>query len=116
MSDWKKVEFGESWNPEKAGDSIEGLLVDIESGVGPNESILYTLEVKGQGDISIWGSTVLDTRLKRTKIGEEVKVVYLGKKKSKKRKGATYKDYDVFHREPESSDDIPDNFDDAIDE
>ena len=104
MSDWKKVEIAEYWKPEKPNESIEGLLIDIAPEVGPNNSRLYTLEKKDGVRTSIWGSTVLDTRMKNVSIGEEVKILYKGIGYSNTRKGATYKDFEVYHRKPDALD------------
>lgn len=101
MSDWKKVEQAEFWKPEKPNDSVEGIFVEVATDVGPNNSKLYTLEQEDGERISIWGSTVLDTRMKNVQAGEEVKILYKGIGYSNTRKGATYKDFEVYHRKPE---------------
>ena len=110
-ADWKKVESSPVFAFEKKGDELIGLLVSTEADVGPNNSKLYTVEQKGGKKWGVWGSTVLDTRLKNVMVGEEVKIVYLGLKKSDKRKGAEYKDFEVYHRMPEdeTSQDIIDS-------
>lgn len=102
MSDntWKES-TGNTWKPEEKGDSIEGLLVDIESGVGQNNSMLYTVEEKESGEsLSVWGSTILDQRMKGIKVGEEVKIVFNGLGDKQPGKNAP-KLWQVFHREPE---------------
>lgn len=114
IMDWKKVEPGvnsETWKPEKEGDEIVGVLKDAQDEVGPNKSRVYTISTD-DGTFSVWGSTVLDNRMKNVAIGEEVKIVYKGMAKSEKRKGAEYKDWDVFHRMPEglTDEDIEDIF------
>ena len=95
--DWKKVEVGDVWEFEEEG-TLVGVFVGKEEGVGENESILYEFELKDGSRVNVWGSTVLDTRLKNIVVGEEVKIVYMGMEKSKKRKNAEYKNFDVFHR------------------
>jgi hypothetical protein len=74
----------------------------MERDVGDNKSLLYTLELEDGSLMAVWGSTIIDTRLKNVKIGEVVKIQYLGKEKSKKRKGATYNNFEVFHGELET--------------
>jgi hypothetical protein len=100
--DWKKVEVGNTWDVRtaKAGDEIVGLFVNKQEDVGENHSKLYTLETD-KGNVSVWGTSVLDIRLANVKIGEEVKIVYLGSVPSEKRKGKNYHNFDVFHREVE---------------
>lgn len=103
---WKKVEMSPTWNDKneegefmlKDGDSIEGVLVEIQENVGPNKSMLYTLKTD-KGSVSVWGSTVLNIRLKHVAVGDEVKIVYLGLEASEKVKGRHYHNYDVYHRE-----------------
>lgn len=104
--EWKKVELSPTWNKKnedgtfaiEKGDSIEGELVGVESEVGPNDSHMYSIKTK-EGIISVWGSTVLDTRLKNISIGEEVKIEYQGQVDSEKTKGRRYHNYEVYHRE-----------------
>ena len=97
MTDWKKVEVGDVWEFEE-NDTLVGVFVGKEEGVGENDSMLYEFELKDGSRVNVWGSTILDTRLKNIIIGEEVKIVYLGREKSKKRKNTEYKNFDVFHR------------------
>ena len=101
-NDWKKVEMGDAWDYKNAkkGSEVIGLFVGKEENVGENNSIVYTLESPSGEMISIWGSTVLDLRLKNIKVGEEVRIVYLGQLESEKRKGKFYHNFDVYHREP----------------
>ena len=94
---WEKIEIGDVWDFEKE-DTLIGVFVDKQEGVGPNNSMLYEIELKDGKRVSIWGSTVLDVRLKNLEVGEEIKIVYLGMAKSQHRKGAEYKNYDVWHR------------------
>lgn len=95
---FKKSEMSPTWD-FRTDKEIVGILVDIEENVGENNSMLYTLEIEDGSRIAVWGSTILDVRLKNTKIGEVVKIKYLGKEKSEKRKGATYNNFEVFHGE-----------------
>lgn len=97
---WLKVEMGDTWKPEKEGDEVIGLYLGKEENVGENGSNLYSLESQDHQNISVWGSTVLDIRMKNVKVGEEVKIVFKGLKDSPNRKGKQYKDFEVYHREP----------------
>ncbi len=99
MSEWKKVEMSPSHDFEKEKE-IEGVLTGVQENVGPNASTLYDIEKKGGDTVSVWGSTVLDTRMKNVKIGEEVKIAFIGLAKEAKRGQNKAKLYEVFHREP----------------
>ena len=99
MSEWKKVEMADVWDFEEEGKAtLTGVFMSVESDVGPNNSKLYTILTDG-GEFCVWGSTVLDTRLKNLVLGEEVKIVYTGREKSKTAGRAPYKKFDVFHRQ-----------------
>lgn len=103
MSEWKKVEVGNSWNYQEAGKGAEfvGLYVGKEEHVGENDSNVYSFEIGGGEMMNVWGSTLLDIRFKNLKVGEEVKIVYLGLAPSEKRKGKSYHNFEVYHRMPE---------------
>ncbi len=64
-------------NFEKEGDSVKGVLIKIEDNVGPNDSMLYTLEVETK-PINVWGCTILDQRMVGIKVGELIEIVYKG--------------------------------------
>ena len=102
MEDWKKVEVGNTWNYKEEGENAEliGTYIGKKEHVGENDSTVYTIDCLGEIK-DVWGSTVLDIRMQAVKIGEDVKLVYLGQLPSEKRKGKTYHNFDVFHREKE---------------
>lgn len=94
---FKKIEPGDVWDFEK--DRImRGIFIDKEEGVGPNKSNLYNFEVEGGKRVAVWGSTIIDTRLRNIVMGEEVVIIYHGKVPSEKRKGSEYRNYEVYHR------------------
>ena len=96
---WEKVETSPAWDFDEKKELV-GLFISKEENVGENNSNLYTFELLDHSHYAVWGTTVLDIRFKNLKFGEEVKVVYLGKKPSPTRKGQFYRDFDVFHRMP----------------
>ena len=59
------------------GDELTGELIKIQENVGPQNSMMYTLEVDSK-PISVWGCTILDQRMIGVKIGDTIKVVYKG--------------------------------------
>ena len=103
MSDWKKVEVGNTWNFKEEGEGAEfiGVYVSMDEHVGENDSTVWNFRTAGGNIIGVWGSTVLDVRLKNLEVGEEVKIVYQGLKPSEKRKGKNFHDFEVYHRMPE---------------
>lgn len=80
MTDKQWVEnSGNTWKPEKKDDEVVGILVDIEKGVGTNNSTLYTIQEETTGEnVSVWGSTILDSRMKGIPVGAEVKIIFKG--------------------------------------
>lgn len=97
---WEKVGMSPIWDykNKKKGDELIATYNFKEEGIGDNNSTLYTLELPDGSPISVWGSTLLETRFKNLKSGELVKIVYLGQEESPNRKGKYYHNFDVFHR------------------
>ena len=71
---WKKLI--NPWIPEKENDEIEGKLIRIDEEVGENKSMLYTLETENYVR-GVWGSTVLDEKMKIFEVGDSVKIIFL---------------------------------------
>jgi hypothetical protein len=93
MAKWKEITGpGETWKYENVGDTVVGILESVESGVGPNNSMMYTLRQENGETIGVWGNTVIDGRLGKLPIGTNVKIEYLGKTKSPK----TNREYNNF--------------------
>ena len=84
------------WEPKEVGDEIIGIFEQMEENVGPNKSRLYTLRKDDGSLIKVWGSTLLDKRFDFIQLGEKVKIVYQGKKKSQKG-GREYHDFKLYH-------------------
>ncbi len=65
------------WTYENDGDFIEGVLVGKQPNVGPNNSWIYTIETP-EGVKSVWGATILDSRMVAVKVGDKLKITYKG--------------------------------------
>jgi hypothetical protein len=96
--DWVEVEstISDTWD-YKTDAEVQGVLTEKREGVGPNLSMMYTLEQPDGTPIGVWGSNVLDGKMRGIEIGEEVKIVYKGMTKSEKTK-RSYHDFTVLHR------------------
>jgi len=96
---WQDASDFNTWDFKELGEdaTIQGIYKSKKEHVGENDSTVYTLSVDGVLT-DVWGSTILDIRLSKTEIGEEVRITYLGQKDSEKRKGKTYHDFKVEHR------------------
>jgi len=66
------------WTYENDGDFIEGVLVRVQENIGPNNSMLYSIETP-EGVKSVWGATLLDSRMALVKMGNKLKITYKGK-------------------------------------
>ena len=89
--DFNPVEPG-IWKHENEGDSIFGVLINTEPKDEANDlSAKYYIETV-TGMMMVWGSAVLDDRMKLVKIGTPVRITYKGKKQN-----AKGRDFKVFH-------------------
>jgi hypothetical protein len=90
---WEKINPMETpvWKPMVAGNYITGVLIDKRSEVGVNKANLYTLETELGFKTYIWGKTILDELLLEAKIGEEIKIIFQGKK------GKAFR-YDIYRK------------------
>lgn len=96
MTDWQKVEMSPTWDYESEKE-LTGVYLSMEQHVGPNDSNLYNVQRSDESNIGIWGTSLLDSKFKNVKLGEEIKVVYLGMAKGEK-SGREYHNFDVYHR------------------
>lgn len=94
---WVQVETSPTWDYESQAEFV-GTYIASDSNVGPNNSNLYTFKIADGSNMAVWGNAILDNRLKNCEVGEEVKIVYLGKVESNKVKGRMYHNFDVFKR------------------
>lgn len=98
---WEELvqqETGDTWKYADEGEGAElvGTYTGMTANVGQNNSNMYNFTTKS-GVVSVWGTSLLDNRLKNIELGEEVKLVYKGKAKSEKT-GRQYHDFAIYHR------------------
>lgn len=67
------------WDDYKSGDRLEGILVDILSGIGEYGSTLYKLQ-NDDGFYAVWGSSKLDEQMNKVgvQIGMRIRIAYNG--------------------------------------
>ncbi|MFA0834583.1 MAG: hypothetical protein ACC609_11315 [Methanobacterium formicicum] len=104
MSEWtevkrdeEKVEKTTFWEPAAIGETIQGKYIDLEEDVGQFKSNLYTIRTT-EGEVKIWGSTVLDELMRKVNLNNEVRITFNGKQPSKSGKNP-WKDFKVEYRE-----------------
>lgn len=95
---FKKIEPN-VWKPEKEGDMIEGKLIKVEPSIQYSSQI-YSLETKTNGHVIVFGTTILDDKMCYVKVGDVIRIVYMGNKPSAK--GQPTKMFDVFVDAPET--------------
>ena len=79
------VEEASEWEKENTvfvGPVVEGDFVNMITNCGANNSNMYTIK-QDEGNISFFGSTVLDDKLKEIPEGSFVRVEFLGLKQAK---------------------------------
>lgn len=83
----------EFWSFNTAGESISGIYRGMEKDVGENKANVYNIEKDDGKVICIWGSMVLDQKMKLVCLGDELRIIYEGIEKPEK--GKTYKKFKV---------------------
>ncbi len=86
--------YNEIWKPIQEGDTIEGTLVNVQSGIGPNRQWVYDIRVEDGTVYTVWGKHILDGQLNGVPIQSYIKIEFIGKKQTKK--GNTFYDFNVF--------------------
>jgi hypothetical protein len=105
---WKKQEaFAEFEKFEEVGTEVEGKVIAIKEGQTEHgKADFVILETEEGARTSFCISSSLAYYEWENRIGQMVKVVYTGDAESKKRKGKTFKTFEVFVDE-ELSDNTP---------
>lgn len=84
------------WSPEKIGDSIQGVYIEMKTNVGQWNKNRYTLELEKE-ERYVYGTTDLDEKFKRIQIGDEVHIELKKCIKSRPPK-KPFKVFQVFRR------------------
>lgn len=90
-----KDELGNIWNPTKNEegdprteatdkDFIDGYYVEKKVNVGVNNANLYLVKTDDGEVYTIWGTTALNQEMDKRRIGDYVRIKWLGKKLTKK--------------------------------
>jgi hypothetical protein len=98
-----KMAMSETWNFDEE-EVCQGVLVSVEHEVGDFKSNMYTLETKEGKRVGVWGSTVIDSRLKNATLGQEIVIWYKGKVENPK-SGRKFKNYEVYCKDPQKDND-----------
>lgn len=94
--EFKKIDPG-VWKPKEAEEAIEGVLISIDEDSGKFNSMIYHIENDKGEQIVVFGSTILNDRMKYIKEGDYLKIVYKGITKNSNKQDV--KLYDVYKGE-----------------
>ena len=95
MTDNDKAYVNESvWEDYGAGDSIEGILVDILYNVGEYNNTLYKIRTS-DAFVAVWGSKDLDDKIgkQNVSVGMKIRVIFNGLKRTSN--GFDMKDFTI---------------------
>lgn len=96
----KEVSQAPAWDFEE-NPILEGEYLAKQTDVGENKSNLYKIKRENGDVVAVWGSSVLDTKMGNVTEGMRVKIEFLGRKKSKTKGHAAFKDFSVFYDDGE---------------
>lgn len=91
LKEWIEVKTGEMFKFVKEGDQLIGILTGIRAGQYNNKA--YDLEYK-EKLYTLFGNTVLDDKMQSVKVGDLIRITFLGEKIGKESK-KKYKDFKV---------------------
>lgn len=94
------AEVGKEETTVYLGTTIEGLYLEKKEGVGGNDSTVYTLQLANGTKVQLWGTTVIDDRMKVVPLGYQIRVVLNGFKKAKIAGRKPWGDFTVMYAKP----------------
>lgn len=92
---WVEIGRVPTWN-FKEDKELKGTYIAIEEGVGLKETNLFKIQKEDGSVIGVWGNTMINDTFQKIRIGDAVKIVYLGMEESKN--GRSYHSFRIYHR------------------
>ncbi len=87
---YKEIQ-NQAWKPEKSGDFIEGTLQEkVKGRYGKDDYILK----KGKEQVTVFGNTVLESKMRGVKVGDKLKITFMGVKQNESG-DQDYKDFKI---------------------
>ena len=90
---WEKIE-SDMLKWENEGQELEGVFIDRQHS-SEYHNYIYTVSTD-DGDVTFWGSTVLNTKLNRVDEGDRIKIILTEFKEHEKKGYSPIKMFDVF--------------------
>jgi hypothetical protein len=103
---WKKVESNGAFHNFDEEKELVGIYVQKKEHQGDFDSTKIYIKKENGEVVNFFANSVLDDRMTQIQLGDTVKIVYMGKKKSKT--GRMFKDWEVFSKPTPKSSDSPD--------
>jgi len=113
MSEWKSTKgSGNTWNPTQDAngnprevtpdDYRDGYYIGSKHGVGQHNATVHTIETSEGNKIDIWGTRALNGEIEKIRIGQYIRIQWLGMKltkggASKQAAGQRLQTTDSFH-------------------
>ena len=96
-NEWKKIEPN-VWKAANKGDVIMGILVHKEP-KDENVSARYYVE-NADGLFLVWGTAILEDRMKHVQLGQRLRITYNGKTKNRRGQDLNLFDVEVAMTDP----------------
>ena len=96
QDEWVSTE-PQIWKEEEKGDTIEGKLVGKREKGGKYGNASYLIE-NDEGVHVVFGTTVLEDRMRAVKTGDMIRIVFKGTEKNKRSENT--KIFEVFKKKP----------------
>ena len=107
---WKEVGGFKQATPIVINDEVdqvtEGIYDGVKEHVGENDSKVHYVKIDDEL-CQFWGSTVIDARLEGVQPGQEIRITYKGKGKSKTPGRKGFHDYTVEVAEDDGEEEAP---------
>lgn len=100
---WNKVTGGNSaeiWKFAKKDDEVTGIYLETHTTNNKftnSPQNVYTFRQADGKEVAVFANVALDRAMGKVSIGDEVRIVYLGKEKNPK-SGFSFHNFDVFNR------------------
>ena len=72
-NEWEEVKAGNYWDPEKEGESVEGVIISMDE---EKFGLKVTIEQSDKKLVVLPSHAVLQSRIKNCKVGDLVKVIF----------------------------------------
>lgn len=94
MAEWEKQESANFWQPEKKGDEIVGKVTEVIT--DGTYGVQYVILTDGGKEVMTPSHKVLQSRMKKAKVGTKVRIIYADKEPPKVKGQNPTEMYEVY--------------------